>query len=130
MEIKVVLEVSKTLEEAIKVFLDRLLSFEPEEFGSTGCKSGSSSVSPSSNGPVTVTTAAEHSAAVTIPPAKAEAPAAPAVPSMEEIKARILAMPGGKGLASKVIKEMGLQKVTDLKTDELVLDFVARLGVA
>jgi hypothetical protein len=49
---------------------------------------------------------------------------------MEEIKARILAMPGGKGLASKVIKEMGLQKVTDLKTDELVLDFVARLGVA
>lgn len=110
MQIKVVLEVNPTLEEFIKVFLDRLLSFEPGEFGSTESESQPSSAAPA--------------------PAVTEAPAKAAAISMEELKAKILEMPNGKVQASKVIKEMGLQKITDLATDDLILDFVARLGVA
>lgn len=110
MQIKLVLEVNPTLEEFIKVFLDRLLSFEPEEFGSTEFKSQPSSAAPA--------------------PVVTEAPAKVSAPSMEDLKTKILEMPGGKAQASKVIKEMGLQKITDLATDDLILDFVARLGVA
>jgi hypothetical protein len=115
-EHKITICLSPVLEQAIKVFCDALLSFEPEEFGSTGSKSQPSSVEPTQAPAVTE--------------AKTEAPAKRAAPSLEDLKAKILEMPGGKALASKVIKEMGLQKITDLKTDDQVLDFVARLGVA